>query len=74
MAVYEVCGNDYDKAFEIRAQDETHTFDSFECAIRALPPICAHCGCRAIGHRVESDGRVFCYAHCAWRGGRFGGV
>ena len=32
MAVCEVCGNDYDKAFEVRAGGATHVFDSFECA------------------------------------------
>jgi hypothetical protein len=29
MAKCEVCGNDYDKAFEIRGSGETHMFDSF---------------------------------------------
>jgi hypothetical protein len=29
MPVCEVCGNDYDKAFEVRAEGSTHTFDSF---------------------------------------------
>jgi hypothetical protein len=33
MAVCEVCGNDYDKAFEVRAEGTGHVFDSFECAI-----------------------------------------
>jgi hypothetical protein len=65
MAVCEVCGNDYDKAFEVRMGGSTHTFDSFECAIHALAPTCAHCGCRIIGHGVESDRRIFCCAHCA---------
>jgi hypothetical protein len=65
MAVCEVCGNDYDKAFQIRVDGETHTFDSFECAIHALAPTCAHCSCRVIGHGVEKDGRIFCCAHCA---------
>jgi hypothetical protein len=46
MPVCEVCGNDYDKAFEVRVQGATHLFDSFECAIHALAPTCAHCGCR----------------------------
>ena len=32
-----------------------HTFDSFECAIHALPPPCDHCACRVIGHGVEAD-------------------
>jgi Rieske Fe-S protein len=65
MARCEVCGNDYDKAFEVRIEGSTHTFDSFECAIHALAPTCAHCGCRIIGHGVEANGRIFCCAHCA---------
>jgi Rieske Fe-S protein len=65
MSVCEVCGNDYDKAFELRIEASTHTFDSFECAIHALAPTCSHCGCRVIGHGVESGGRIFCCAHCA---------
>ena len=46
MARCEVCGNDYDKAFEVNASGQTHTFDSFECAIHRLAPRCEHCGCR----------------------------
>ena len=59
------CGNDYDKAFTVTMQGRTHTFDSFECAIHALAPQCAHCGLKVIGHGVESDGTIFCCAHCA---------
>jgi Rieske Fe-S protein len=69
MATCEVCGNDYDKAFEVVKDGEAHTFDSFECAIQALAPICTHCSCRVIGHGVESDGRIFCCAHCATEAG-----
>jgi hypothetical protein len=65
MATCDVCGNDYDKAFQVTRGGETHTFDSFECAIHALAPACEHCGCRIIGHGVESGGRFFCCAHCA---------
>lgn len=65
----EVCGNVYDKAFEINAQGRTHTFDSFECAITALAPTCAHCKCRIIGHGMEADGEMFCCAHCATESG-----
>jgi Rieske Fe-S protein len=65
MAVCEVCGNEYDKAFEVSSGGETHTFDSFECAIHALAPTCAHCGCRVIGHGIEASGKIFCCAHCA---------
>ena len=69
MATCEVCGNEYDKAFEVRMGDATHVFDSFECAIHALAPTCEHCGCRIVGHGVEADGRTFCCAHCAEHGG-----
>jgi Rieske Fe-S protein len=61
----ETCGNEYDKAFEVVKDGEHHVFDSFECAIHALAPTCAHCGCRVIGHGVEADGTIFCCAHCA---------
>ena len=69
MATCEVCGNEYDKAFEIRRGGETHVFDSFECAIHVLAPTCAHCSCRIIGHGVEKEGRIFCGAHCASQAG-----
>ncbi len=65
MAQCEVCGNDYDKAFEVVAAGERHTFDSFECAIHRMAPRCEHCGCTVIGHGVEVEGRFFCCAHCA---------
>lgn len=61
----ETCGNDYDKAFEVRRGDERHVFDSFECAIAAMAPQCHHCGVRVIGHGVETDEAVYCSAHCA---------
>jgi hypothetical protein len=65
MSRCEVCGNDYDKAFQLTQLGKTHTFDSFECAIHALAPRCDHCQCRVIGHGVEADGRIFCCANCA---------
>ena len=69
MPVSELCGNDYDKAFEVKMAGKAHTFDSFECAIHALAPTCAHCGCKIIGHGIESAGRFFCCAHCAAESG-----
>ena len=66
MGTCEVCGNQYDKAFQVSAGGGTHTFDSFECAIHALAPTCNHCGCRIIGHGVEGKaGVMFCGANCA---------
>jgi hypothetical protein len=70
MPTCEVCGNDYDKAIEVAvAGGDSHVFDSFECAIHALAPQCAHCGCKVIGHGVEADGSFYCCAHCARESG-----
>ena len=69
MAKCEVCGNDYDKSFTVTAKGESHTFDSFECAIHALAPHCAHCDCRIIGHGVETNGTFYCCANCAHMAG-----
>jgi hypothetical protein len=65
MAVCEVCGNDYDRTMTIEVDGASHVFDSFECAIHAVAPVCEHCGCRIIGHGVQAGGRMFCCAHCA---------
>jgi len=65
MPTCEVCENEYDKAFEVVVGGERHTFDSFECAIHALAPVCPHCNCRIVGHGVEADGKIFCCVHCA---------
>ena len=70
--ICDVCGNDYDKSFEVIAGGERHTFDSFECAISKLAPDCGHCACRIIGHGVEVDGQMFCCAHCARQSGASG--
>jgi len=67
-----VCGNDYDKAFEIFQDGAAYVFDSFECAIHYLAPRCAHCECRIIGHGVEAHGTIFCGAHCARQAGERG--
>jgi hypothetical protein len=37
MATCEVCGNEYDKSFELIAAGARHVFDSLECAIRPSP-------------------------------------
>ena len=69
MAVCEVCGNDYDKAFSVTQAGKTMTFDSFECAIHAMAPRCAQCQCHVIGHGVEFGGVIYCCAQCAKRSG-----
>ena len=65
MPKCDVCGNDYDKAFQVSMHGRTHTFDSFECAIYKLAPSCSHCGCKIIGHGIEAGDSYFCCAHCA---------
>ncbi|WP_433323386.1 hypothetical protein [Spirillospora sp. CA-294931] len=65
MAMCEVCGNDYELSFEVHAQGEVHTFDSFECAISRMAPICEHCECKIMGHGIEVDRHWYCCAHCA---------
>ena len=67
--VCDVCGNVYDKMILVTIGGMVGSFDSFECAIHAMAPVCAHCGCRVIGHDVEADGRIFCCAHCARESG-----
>jgi hypothetical protein len=72
MAKCDVCGNEYERAFQVVTGGRTHTFDSFECAIHKLAPACAHCGCKIIGHGVEANGTFYCCAHCATMSGAKG--
>jgi Rieske Fe-S protein len=65
MAQCEVCGNDYYLSFEVITAGRRHVFDSFECAIQMLAPVCSHCGCKVIGHGIEANGTFYCCAHCA---------
>jgi len=37
MATCETCGNQYDKTVQV-TNGNSHTFDSFECAIHMLAP------------------------------------
>ena len=69
MAKCEVCGNDYARSFEVVVNGKRHNFDSFECAIHALAPKCAHCNCRIIGHGIEAGNTFYCCAHCAHMNG-----
>src|SRR5438132_8892569 len=70
MATCEVCENEYDKAFDVVVEGKHHTFDSLECAIHALAPVCPHCDCRVIGHGVEQDGKICGCVNCARSAGR----
>lgn len=59
------CGNEYEHTFKVIADSRTYVFDCFECAIHKLAPVCKGCGCRILGHGVESGELLFCSAHCA---------
>jgi hypothetical protein len=72
MARCEVCGNDYDKSFEVSGPRGRGTFDSFECAIHKFAPTCEHCGCRVIGHGIEAGAKFYCCANCARAAGAQG--
>jgi hypothetical protein len=65
----EVCGNHYAQAFTVVMDGVPHVFDSFECAIHQLAPVCAHCGCRILGHGLQSGSRFYCCSHCAREAG-----
>lgn len=69
MAQCQLCGNDYDKTFQVVMGGNTYIFDSFECAVAKLAPICTHCSCRIIGHGIEVQGTFYCCAHCAHAAG-----
>ena len=68
----QVCGNEYDRAFEVHIDGKVHVFDCLECAILALAPRCGSCGCRVIGHGMEADGTIYCSADCARKAGIYG--
>jgi hypothetical protein len=74
MGTCVVCGNSYANSFEVVFGGELFTFDSFECAIHRLAPVCAHCGCRIVGHGIEAEAALFCCAHCARLAGVTGAV
>lgn len=70
MAVCDVCGNEYARAFQVSTYDgKEFTFDCIECAATRIAPSCAHCGCTVLGHGIGVDNTVFCCAHCARSGG-----
>lgn len=80
MARCDTCGNDYDYSFVVVRGTEHYTFDTFECAIHKLAPVCGHCGVRIVGHGIESrspaglHAAMYCCAHCARSAGESGAV
>ncbi|HEY0857290.1 MAG TPA: hypothetical protein VGE16_09540 [Albitalea sp.] len=72
MARCDMCGNDYDRTFQLIKEGKTWTFDSFECAIHMCAPTCARCGCRVVGHGVQDGETIYCCVHCAENAGSQG--
>ena len=64
MSICACCGNVYEKTFQIVMNNITYEFDCFECAIAKLAPICQNCGCKIIGHGIESTQFQYCCSHC----------
>jgi hypothetical protein len=48
MSACEICGNEDKKPLKIYFRGAVHTFDGFECAVRALATTCVRCGCKFI--------------------------
>lgn len=73
MAECDVCGNDYDRAFEVRTADgKSYVFDCIECAAHQLAPHCVTCGVRILGHGLSNEQHTYCCARCARRAGVVG--
>jgi len=51
-----VCGNKYDKPFQVWRNGRLMTFDRVECAMQAMAPAFACCGGPVMGRGIEVDG------------------
>ena len=65
MGICSVCANESTRTFDIMYEGGILTFDSFQCAIHRLAPICNHCDCLILGHVVESEAAIYCCAQFA---------
>ena len=65
MGICSVCANESARTFDVMYEGGILTFDSFQCAIHRLAPICNHCECTIIGHIFESEAASYCCLHCA---------
>jgi len=69
MGGCDVCGSSEGRMFTVSMGNQSGTFDSFECAIHMMAPACEHCGCRILGHPVDSEAGIYCCMHCAREAG-----
>lgn len=61
----EVCGKTRERCFEVHLGGERHVFDSFECAVRGLMPVCDRCGSVLLGPGIQIESSLYCSYSCA---------
>ena len=59
MPQCEVCGNDYDKSFEVVMAGQRHVFDSFECAAHAWRRVVHTAIAKSLAMAWKRMGRCF---------------
>jgi hypothetical protein len=57
VAVCEVCGNEYDKPFQVWRNGPLMKFDRIECAIQVMRPACT---ADIMGRGIEVGAEMFC--------------
>jgi peptide methionine sulfoxide reductase MsrB len=65
MGTCTVCGNESTRTFDIMYEGGILTFDSFQCAIHRLAPMCSRCDSLILGHVFESESAIYCSEQCA---------
>jgi hypothetical protein len=65
VAICEVCGNEYDRPFQVWRNGRLMKFDRVDCAIQVMRPACAFCGAHEMSRGIEVDGEMFCSLGCA---------
>src|SRR4029077_1024395 len=59
VAVCEVCGNEYDKPFQVWRNGRLMKFDRIECAIQVMRPACTGCDAHIMGRGIEVGAEMF---------------
>lgn len=65
VGICEVCGNETEQALAVTVAGALHVFDTFDCAIQALAPVCERCGRTITGQALRREGGVYCSRECA---------
>jgi hypothetical protein len=60
------CGNVEGQLFTVTLYDTVElTFDSVQCALPFIAPVCAECFCQILGRGIALDDEIYCSASCA---------